>query len=272
MTTEVLELPQKNGYLYVDFLYGGNHAKYTDWASPADGSFTFEPKLGVTVPDNTGTFEEKIATIELPYGDAFTTMIASGDPLPPIFVTVTERLEDVYGIVAAQTLTLFRGRVTRVAKNYQGRSGAVVVEALSVKGMLGVALGLVCTQQCVFTFGGRGCLVDLTSLVQNGTCTAIGTDRSVTITGLAGAPDSSYWRAGYVTRNGLSVVIRDWSSGSPTVFLLRERPPVEWVGQAVVVTPGCDKSHDTCKNRWNNEGQFGGFGIGMPDYHPVIEG
>lgn len=272
MTTEILELPHKNAYLYVDFSYAAGTTKYTDWASPSDGTYTFEPKLGVKVADNTGTFEEKTTTIELPYGDAFTTMIGAGDPLPPIYVKVRERLEDPLGVVTAQELVLFRGRVTRVARNYQGRKGAIVIQALSLKVNLQTPLGLVCTQQCVWNFGGRGCGVALGPLVKTGTCTVIGTDRRVTITGLAAAPDATYWRAGYVTRNGLKIGIRDWSDSAPTIFLLRERPPAEWVGHAVSVTPGCDKSYAICGSRWSNHGQFGGFGIAMPDYHPNLEG
>lgn len=274
MTNKALDIANKYSYLYVDIINvaSGARWKYTNWATPADGSFTFEPKLGVKIGDNVGTLESKVTQIDLPYGDAFTTFVTAGDPLPPLSVTITERIEDPFGLADATVLTLFKGRIAKISRNPNGLSGAVRIECLDLKGLLAVPLGLPCTQQCVFTFGGVGCEIALTSLIKDGTCAAIGTNRHVTITGLPTAPDESYWRFGYVTRNGLSIVIRDWSkSTDATDFVLRDRPPSEWIGHTVLVTPGCDKSYETCRDRWLNQGQFGGYGIGMPDYMPNIE-
>jgi hypothetical protein len=41
--------------------------------------------------------------------------------------------------------------------------------------------------------------------------------------------------------------------------------------ESAIVTPGCDKTVDTCATRWDNETRFGGFGHKMPAYHPLYE-
>lgn len=273
--TKALDIPQKTGYLRVDFTYGNSaatHMRYTDWLGETNPDYTHEPGLEVKLGDNTGTFEEKITQIALPYGDAFTTLIASGDAVSPVFVRIDERHIDPLGAVSSDNLVLFKGRVSKVIRNYQGRMGAILLQALSVKSNLRVALGLIANVQCNWTFGSAPCGIDLGPLLQTGTCTTGTSDRHATITGLAAAPDATYWRRGYVTRDGLSLTIRDWSSSAPTSFTLSDRVPAEWIGQAVVLTPGCDKTIEICRSRWNNETRFQGCGYGMPDYHPIIEG
>jgi hypothetical protein len=96
-------------------------------------------------------------------------------------------------------------------------------------------------------------------------------DRRIgTITGL-GTHSDKYWHRGYASRDGIDIGIRDWSSGTPTRFIFVREVPADWVGQSVVVTPGCDKTPGVCNARWSNLARFGGAGIAIPPYHPVFE-
>ena len=57
----------------------------------------------------------------------------------------------------------------------------------------------------------------------------------------------------------------------PLTFVLSKTPPASWLGQAVTVAPGCDKSLFTCDNRYLNVTSFGGFGTFMPVRNVVTE-
>jgi len=265
----VLESPEKDSYLYVTLETVAETWKFTDWHEPDDDDFVYK-KMSVKIGDSVGTFQDSQTEIELELGDAFTSF-AVLPPLPKIEVTIVERTQAV-GSDTADELVLFKGRVAKVIKNQHGKEGSVVLICLPMKALLDVPLGLLCTQQCVWNFGGKGCNFDVAAERQIGTLTEINTDRTVTIPGLAPVARANFWRQGYVTRNGLKIVIREWDPSVDTDrFLLRERPPAEWIGQEVELTPGCDKSLGNCRD-WDNEERFAGLGIAMPDYHPNIEG
>jgi hypothetical protein len=133
---------------------------------------------------------------------------------------------------------------------------------------------------------GIGCAVDPTShtlagagsptnLVQSRAVAAIA-GTVVTLTGLTApgsAGNGNIYEMGYLKLGDLRMDIRAWDRATPTVVHLRERPPAWWLGETVEVHPGCDGQHATCRDRWNHEENFGGFGIRMPNYstHEVTD-
>jgi len=88
------------------------------------------------------------------------------------------------------------------------------------------------------------------------------------------AKTGTYWRRGYILRDGLAIGIRDWSDADPTVFYLTRGVPEDWVlagGDSVLLVPGCDGHIETCRDVFNQEETFMGMGYKMPDHHPNYE-
>lgn len=74
---------------------------------------------------------------------------------------------------------------------------------------------------------------------------------------------------GYLENDDLRIMIREQTS-LVEVQLIREPPP-EWVpGFKVSVTPGCDKTIETCRAEYDREERFGGNGFAIPRYNPLF--
>lgn len=280
--SRAIDQPMKRSFLLVTFSYGDPLVvvKYTDRAGDYL-DFPAQPAMQVTVPQNDGTLDDKPCRVILPV-DAFSLRLSDGLPHAPVSLLVREIvLPAAGGEQQASALTLFRGRVTQVTRNYQNRADTVAIEALQAKSRLKVAMGLPCNHHCVFTLFGRGCTTNafgepkLADEVQVGSLTLIN-GRKVTITGLPAHPtDPKFWHRGYVRvggTNDLRILIRDWDGDvDATLFHLASRPPSSWLGLPVFVIPGCDKTAETCASRWDNLENFGGYGYAIPAYNPVIE-
>lgn len=283
-----LDAAKKQHYHLVKFAYGdaaGTVERYTDWSADVSydsATWTSKPQLAITFPANTGALDEKALVLEFPLdasaNDLFEDLV-SGEPFSPVYVTVIHGslgLPDDAG-ADEHLIACLSWRVVKATKNPTEKRGIVRLEAVSPKSQLKVPLGVPANYHCAWTLFGTGCDLTRASYVDTGTLTAIdGTDeKKVTITGVSvsvpgGTPGKTFHR-GYVEKDGIRVPIRDWSSGAPTTFFLARRPPAAWVGATVTVVPGCDKTIETCRNRWDNETRFAGLGYAIPDYHPVHE-
>lgn len=269
-----LGTPEKDQQIFVEFRYGDpaspTYVRYTDGSMDATfQGVPFTSKIEMSIENLIaigGLLDDKDVEISLPMGaaDSFEDKVSSGRERGRVYVTIWEQL---YGsdLSPIQTLTLFRGRVVQATRNPTGRADWIKIAARGAKRMTDIPLGIPAVHQCVWTFGGRGCAKTFTS--ENGTLATI-TGRTVTITGLSAHVDR-YWNRGFITRAGRDIMIRDWLSG--TTFELTEEPPADWAAQTVKVTPGCDKTIETCRAIWSNEANFGGIGYGIPEYHPSFE-
>lgn len=282
MTT--LGLAKKNNYHLVEFEYGDSaspsYVYLTDWSGGSSydsKTWVATPQLGLTFPPNTGGLEEGALQVEvLASASALFASLVSGEPCSPVYVTVTRvsapTAED--GGSTQYHVIVQRARVLKATS----RKGVVRLDAVTPKSLLRVPLGAPCNYHCMWTLFGAGCA--LASISSAGTLSAIDAsdDKKVTITGLGsaaslapGATPGKFWHRGYVERSGVRVPIRDWASGAATTFYLTRRPPAAWVGQAVTVVPGCDKTQETCVARYDNVSQFAGLGYAIPSHHPVHE-
>jgi hypothetical protein len=277
-------LPKKLSRYLLEFAYGasaGTAARFTNGTASEvyDGdTYSSLPKVAIELPGNTGTLEEGVLKIEVPVdAHALFTALASGEKHSPVYVTVVqvnEPLQDDGG--SDEVLVLCRmWRVAKATKNPARKRGIVKLEATGAKADLKVPLGMPANYQCVWQLFGNGC--DLDAVSDTGTLTAIDAadNKKVTITGVSvtvpGATPGKTFHRGYVEKDGMRLEIRDWSSGASTTFFLERKPPAAWVGQTVTVVPGCDKSIETCRARWDNEERFQGCGYAIPDYHPHFE-
>jgi len=255
-------LSEKDAVTLVEFRYGDPvvFVRYTDGTDDF-GSFVSTPEVGVKFPAINGSLKENPVQIALP-SDTFSLAIASTIAFPPLFVTIYEKIDE-------DVSTIYLGRCTRAIRNYQGRRGRVMVEAISVKSRLEVALGIMVNHTCPYIFLGRGCnqAPFVPPVPETGTVTVIA-GTTVTITGLSTTPPR-LWHRGYIERNDLRIGIREWISG--TSFLLTRKPPDAWLNQTVTAVQGCDKTIETCRTIWNNESNFGGAGYAMASRDPRFE-
>lgn len=278
---DTLALPKKNNYHLIEIEHGDPDAPsflyLTDWSTAISydsHTWVATPQLALDIPANTGGLEEGELELELLASvDALLASLVSGEPCAPVYVTVTRvsaPLAEDGGATQYHVLA-YRFRVSKATS----RRGVASLACVSAKSQLRVPLGAPANYQCGWTLFGRGC--GLTLVSDTGTLTAIdGTDnKKVTITGVSvsvpgGTPGKTFHR-GYVEKDGIRVPIRDWSSGASTTFYLTRRVPAAWVGTTVTVVAGCDKSIETCRDRWDNEEHFAGTGYAVTSHHPVHE-
>lgn len=79
--------------------------------------------------------------------------------------------------------------------------------------------------------------------------------------------DNEHWNNGRITINGNSIKIRQYVGNG--LFDLSNVPPPSWTNEHATLTPGSNKSIAN-ERYWNNETNFGGFGIAMPAANPTI--
>lgn len=269
--------PEKESWLLVLFRYGDPdagyfQARYTDLDQDFSG-YTSTPGMEVLIPENSGHFDEKEARFIMPK-DTFSERVTNGLPHSPIFVQVEEITQGLFAGDQNTQRTLFNGRIMRGRANYQGRSNTVALFALPIKSRLEVPMGLPCNHHCAWTLFGNGCGLNVASFRVLGQIDAAdGQEITVTTSGIT-SKTGTYWRRGYARKDGLSIMIRDWSDADPTKLQMARRVPDDWIlagGSSIEFVPGCDKTIETCRDRYNNEQRFMGLGYAIPAYNPIIE-
>jgi len=270
--------PEKESFLLVTFNYGdgaATQAKYTDW----DQSFlghTPEPRMSVQLADNEATFDKRETRIILPVDD-FTGRAGDGTPHSPMFVKIEELTQGLFAGDQSALKVLFRGRVIRTTKNFQGKRNQVAFFALTQKSRLDVSMGIPCNHHCAWTLFHGGCGVDEDDFDVLTEIDSVD-GQEVTITDVAitgpGTADPRYWKRGYLEKDGLRVGIRDYDgSVDPTKLFMVRRVPTDWIGGSsdIRAVPGCDKTIETCRARFDAEEFFMGPGYAIPSYQPNLE-
>lgn len=284
-----LEAPRKLNAWLVEFLVqdglaaGGTPYRFTDSTSDATdeegNTYTSVPSLEVRLPPMTGVLDNKPCAIEAPTGaHAFFSRVAQDAPCPVVTVNVREQITAYAGDTAYAGLAFeayhFHGRMSETVRNANGRSDSVRIEAVSLKGRMGVPLGVPATPECQWIFRQAPCGADAAAELQEQTTyvTAIdGTELTTTGIGRPTLGDNLYER-GYVLNeiDGVTIDIRIWARATATRVVLVEPPPATWLGQLVRLMPGCRGTTADCA-MWGQTGKFGGMGIKIPNYHPVYE-
>ena len=166
-------------------------------------------------------------------------------------------------------LTVFTGQLGEVTWTEEGFKADIV----SYMKNLAKNIGNVFTANCrhtLFSQGGSGfvgkCGVNKDSFKATGSVTGI-TIPKWKFSISTSQPDG-YYSNGYVKftsgyNNGLSAVIKNHTANSielylPTAFVIAQ-------GDTFEIFAGCDKTLDTCKNKFNNVLNFGGFPHIKPD-------
>lgn len=258
----------------VRFSYGDTASptvqRYTDETNEiifSDGTYSSVPEMEIKLPPQTGVLDEKPMEITLPVSLAFASNLSSGRPHSPIRVRVWENsIGEGEEFVTSELLLI--GWVHIIVRNPGGRPSVVRLDCINVKALLNAPLGVRANHTCDNTLGDAVCQVDISSLEETGTVSAIN-GKKVTITGLSHTASDRYYDRGYVEYDGLRLGIREYTTGND--FELRREPPAAWLNEDVTVVPGCDGTIEKCRNQYSNEGQFLGPGYAIPAYQPELE-
>jgi len=267
------DLSRKQSAFLLEFKYGDpaspTYTRYTDWTrNIISGGITYtaQTAISITIPENTGMLMESPLKLELP-SNSFVDRLTNGEPHSLIQLTLTE----IRGLdkITQETEVKFIGDVDEAISNYQGRNGIVYIEVAGEKSQYDKILGIQNNRHCIWNVFGPGCGLLRSDFTESVTISAI-SGKQLTITG-ASTPDASYWRFGFISKDGIDLQIRDWDSAAPTIFELEVEPPADWASASVVLTPGCDKLETTCDTRYGNQGNWTGIGVESPDHNPMIE-
>ena len=116
---------------------------------------------------------------------------------------------------------------------------------------------------CRYDLGSRRCTVDLTdpSYLFTSTISGITTDRLLFTSGLGNPAD--FFKFGKVTwqtgeNAGLEMEVKNFPGGG-VVELWQPMPFAFTIGDSFQITAGCDKKLETCRDKFDNLINFGGF-------------
>lgn len=284
-----LKLSNKRYRMLLAFSWEGGTLFVTDYSGPVtyDGeTYNPVPQMDVKVPASTGSLEEGAfeVTFALDKINTFDDMLA-GIKSAPVFLTIHQQTvpnadDPLKTAEATTTHTLgYNLRLSQSTRNPTRRSGIAKFQFVTAKATMGTQMGIPANFQCAWTLFGRGC--DLEVVEETATLVSIdATDpKKITMSDFThpmvapGGTPGRFWRGGYVERDGIRIKIRDWDPTFNQIFHLVRKPPTVWTGIAdgIRLVAGCDKTIETCRERWDNEARFMGCGYRMVDYHPTHE-
>lgn len=280
--TRAIARPEKESYILVEFLYGLDAltpARYTDLERDFN-DFVSTPTLEVEIPDNVGSFQEKECRVTLPL-DAFTSRLSDGKPHSPVFLKIEQQIRGLTSGEAGSNLILFRGRVERAFRNHQRRANQVAIQALLSKSRLDVPLGLQMNHHDeARIFGPMSGLVQASHQQTgqiasvNGKEVTISTPRAVITAPTApGGDNSRFWERGWLEKDGARIGVHIWTIADPTVFVLRESPPADWLlagATSILFVPGSHGTVEDARAVWDDEEHFLGYGYATPNYNTLI--
>lgn len=166
---------------------------------------------------------------------------------------------------------LWYGRIIGSTTNPLGRNGFIELAIGGLKMNLSLPLALQCNATCAWGFGSDHCGIDREALAVSGTASIIEDGGLIlAVSGVDYFTDPGRWYRGTVRRNGLGIPIRKIDNLLGR-FTLDYPPPADWDGESVTVLPGCDKTLETCRERWDNESEFMGIAYACPSHHPLYE-
>lgn len=132
------------------------------------------------------------------------------------------------------------------------------------------------SRSCNYVLGGPGCRVDLEDFALESVIAATDPTNRILILADSSPGDAQYFRSGYLihqtTGQKLGIAWSDEEAGTERVILkMHFWSPDLAPGNGVKVYPGCRHTPADCKDKFDNEANFGGFSH-IPNRNPVIHG
>jgi len=139
-------------------------------------------------------------------------------------------------------------------------NGQFTVEARGLAFYLSTIIGQTFGPQCRADLGDARCTIDLSSLTQTGTVTAVTNLKNFTASGLSAV--AGYFSGGVITwtsadNSGYSMEVSTWDGTDAISLFLSMAFPIQ-VGDTFTIEPGCDKSIATCQTKFVNIVNFRG--------------
>lgn len=261
----------KKSNILVRFTYPGQSNPLQICDSEEDlttpvGEFLSQPSLSVNkIIYQGGTRDTplKLRLREDQLGLASQLTEGTGFPIVTVKVWEYENSDNV-----SVTRPLFEGEIYIGRRNVDGRSGVFEFEARNEKERHNISSGIPIFEECDSTFESiYSCKFDATPLRVNRT---LELQDGVIITLNEALPsEGRLWPRGYVEFNNYRILILDWNGSDQ--LRLGSRPPLTWIGQEILVSPGCDQLIGTCGEIYNNLSEIAAYGAAIPDYHPIFE-
>lgn len=263
--------PNKTSFILLEFTYEGqvdvlNICDAEEDLSTPVGEFNSLTSLSINKVVYQGGISDSIYRVSIKE-DAFglASQITEGTAFPIVTVKAWEySLSDNVRIA----LPLFEGEIHIGRRNADGRSGLFQFEIRNDKSRLAISSGIPAYEECDNTFESiYSCKFNADLLRVNRNVDFID---NVTITLEDSLPvEGRLWPRGYVEFQSLRILILDWDGDSQ--LRLATRPPTTWLGQNILISPGCDQLAGTCETVYMNISEFAGYGVGMVDYNPIFE-
>lgn len=271
MPHELLDTAPASRYtVFVKFEWGvANVARYVRYDTDiVVGGETYLSAMDIDVKPGVidGQVEDKPWTLTMRSRQPLTNMVRPLVQHAPVTVTISERDP---GNTASAPRVMFKGVISTSYRNKDNNPNLVGADISGPKSRLQYALGLPCSDLCVWPFGDpHTCGKDLTPLKQYVTITAVNGlyIAAPTLT----LPRPHYWTRGWVEVDGLRIEIVDSSLGGVSALQLQAHPPPEWLNAVGTFTPGCLHTPRACDEDWDNIINYGGIGIAMLDYDPLM--
>jgi hypothetical protein len=264
--TELAEEPAGIYANLLTFEFLGSTQRYItfnqSWTDGTAHLFDALPSCEIDFKSQSGAAKDEPIEIKLPAVSPFDRFVDNES-----FGRITVTVEEIEMLTGESTRRkVFKGTVGTVTYNDNGKTGVVKLVVKGLRDYFTAGFGIPADNLCPWTFGGRGCDLDLSTIRVTATILTVD-DRTVTISSSANA--SPYFIKGYATYLGQSLTIR--SQPANNTLVMNAKVPPEWVGQSVVITPGCNKTASDCKNKWSNQARFCACGKLIPKFHPNFE-
>ena len=225
----------------------------TNLYSPVQG-------MEVSLSDSSGDLSDTEGEIKLPL-EAANMLTRLTDGKASAVTTIT-----VYGIYdedIAEVYAFDFGYLYQAIRNPKGKIGIVSLVYKELKNYVDKPAGISCNAQCMRVFGDAGCTI--APVTQDVAVTAVSGNSVEIDTTIS---DPSNYNRGKLKYKGMALTIK---SSSATLLTLVQSPPATMAGKTVEIEEGCDKTLETCIDRFDNEINFFGCGYDMVAYSPLTE-
>lgn len=125
---------------------------------------------------------------------------------------------------------------------------------------------------CPHVLYGPKCALNREDYAHGGTITSIN-GNIVFVTGLTGGLPNDYWSAGVLRHDstGFRTFVQRYRFFGGHEFTLLQPPPSNWgTTDAVTAYAGCNRKHTTCRDKFDNIPNFGGFPL-HPERDPFVD-
>ncbi len=228
------------------------------------GTLTAMPELEVDMNRQGGGSKDDPITIKMKTVNPI-DKLKDGKLFQPIWANVIELDPSKPETTTRQ---LYYGKVGTLIFNKNGRADVVEFKVNGNKYQLDkIPIGMRAQTTCPWTLGDKICDFDLITLQESPDITNI-VGRTITVNALT-EQASRFWERGWFQFEKMFVGIRKYTGG--LTFETYRAVSTDLIGETILLSPGCDKTVETCIAKFNNVERFGGFGYAIPAYAPIFE-